>query len=293
MKQQHAMESVCPPAAAECSHEALPLVVFPRGPSAAADRAAALRGCAERYLPRVGSILFRGFAVHGAAEFRRFVQGFGACVSTPLHAAALGGFAGPGRLWLGCAAEAAETCRTRIADNRELYANLSVALRTRIIERGLRFVLTLGGQAGWRDVFQTEDRAQLEAFCRAHGTRFEWLPQDALRIERKGPRLARHPDTGEPSWIDAGPLLHYAWGQTDAALGGATFEVLYGDGARFEPPLGDGIVEAFSASASRVEWEAGDVLLIDGAMISAQISDRHRDGLCFATETIAGFFRLS
>jgi hypothetical protein len=197
-------------------------------------------------------------------------------------------------LWVGCAG-GAEGCETLIADNREFYANLSVALRTRLVERGLRYALTFRGrsEAGWRHVFQTEERAQVEAFCRSHGSAFEWLPGDALRIERKGPRVTRHPDTGEPNWIDAGQLLHHAWGDSEGLGDRPSFQALYENGSRIEPALADGIVTAFSASAGRVDWEAGDVLLVDGAMISTRIPAARRSGLCFATDTIAGFFRLS
>ena len=48
-----------------------PLVVFPRS-AAPGERALALRGCAERYLPQLGSVLFRGFGVEDQAAFQRF-----------------------------------------------------------------------------------------------------------------------------------------------------------------------------------------------------------------------------
>ncbi|MET0411097.1 MAG: hypothetical protein ABW217_07360, partial [Polyangiaceae bacterium] len=59
-------------------HDRLPLVVFPSLPGAdAGDQIAALRLTADRYLARLGTILFRGFDVSTSDQFSRFATGFG------------------------------------------------------------------------------------------------------------------------------------------------------------------------------------------------------------------------
>jgi hypothetical protein len=104
--------TLCQP---EWSAEPLPLVVFPRrGAGDSGDWMAALRSCIERYLPRVGSILFRGFPVRSAEEFACFAAAFGASRTRDP------GDAGTGRLWIGCTNAAEANADTLIADTREL-----------------------------------------------------------------------------------------------------------------------------------------------------------------------------
>src|SRR5688572_20885363 len=121
-------------------HDRLPLVVFPRLPGAdLADHGASLRLTAERYLARLGNILFRGFEVQSTDDLRRFAGGFGTALEgagAPPHelvelghARAHAG-AWPLRAWLS-ASEAALPGWTFLADGREVFRALPKSIRAR------------------------------------------------------------------------------------------------------------------------------------------------------------------
>jgi len=284
----------------EWSAEVLPLVVFPRSLPALASASTrggrgwsqALRRCAERYLPRVGSILFRGFDVQGAVALERFGELFGASLA-PLPAGAILSQNQPGRLWLGCCGESTLRTSLRVADKRELYRCVSPELRMRFTQRGLRYARVLGeAHRRWQDVFETTSRTAVEAWCSAHDLAFAWQPGDTLRLERPGAVIRQHPRTGTPLWADATPLWQLAQGvhegQTglaDVARAPAAFELRYADGSAVEADVVEEILAAFTECATDLDIESGDVLLVDDLVISLWLPAAQERTVCLATDT--------
>jgi hypothetical protein len=175
-------------AAAEWSAEAIPLVVFPgRRQSEIAERAASLRAVAERYLPRFGSMLFRGFQAHRDQDFARFVRTFGASIDV-LPAGSIWGEAGSGRMWIACASAVDAGAETLIADNRELLANLSSGLRSRLAQRGLRFARDAGPvvRAVYADgsALEASVLAKIAAAFVEAASPVAWEPGDVLLVDR-------------------------------------------------------------------------------------------------------------
>jgi len=271
----------------------LPLVVFPRrGAPLEQDWAHSVQACAARYLPRLGSMLFRGFPVRGPAELARLSG------ASNLSAAGVGsilGEAAGGRLWIGCTgAPVAAEC-TLIAEHREVYAGLSGRLRARLLQRGLRYVRSFrdGGRTGWQWHFQTTEREPVERWCRARDTTFRWLPDGGLRIEHAAVPAAGQPWGDQALGADWGLLWQHAWRTAsarpgpDADGGGASWEALYADGSALEPEASAEIEAAFTAAASRLDWERGDVLLVDRDVSCALIPESERDALHFAIDEVA------
>jgi len=193
--------------------EDVPLVVFPvRNHATPSERAASLRACADRYLPRLGSILFRGFRVYGTEDLLRFAAAFRASAAL-VTADSIWGEAGRGRVWVACTGSAETSVETRIADNRELRSLLSIATRTRLFERGFRE-------------------------------------------------------------LDFGPLL-----QHHVSIGAARHAR-----AAVEPAVIADITAAYEACAMRVEWEAGDVLLVERARTSVCIPSPAQHQLRYAID---------
>jgi hypothetical protein len=271
----------------------LPLVVFPRrGSPPEQDWARSVQACAARYLPRVGSMLFRGFPVRGPAELAR-LSGASSISATGVGSI-LGGADG-GRLWIGCTGVPVANGCTLIAEHREVYAELSGRLRARLIQRGLRHVRSFrdDGPTGWQGYFQTTERDPVERWCRARDTAFHWLPDGGLRLERAAAPVTRQPCGNQARKADWGLLWQHAWRTASAragqeAHGGrASWDVLYADGSALEPEASAEIAAAFTAVAGRLDWERGDVLVVDRDVSCALIPQSERDALHFATDAIA------
>jgi hypothetical protein len=232
-------------------HDRLPLVVFPRAPGAdLGDHFASLRLTAERYLPRLGSILFRGFGVERGEDLRRFAGGSAA----PLEAATHDGVelgharascgAWPLRAWL-CATGATLPGWTFMADGREVFRALPKSLRARFVDRGLMQVQRIALEAG-------TDRAGFEAAWRTRGASVEWLEPGVALTRRRVPAVIAHPLTHDLVWL-ADVLAPAREGK----------ELVHADGSVIESSIKDEIEAAFDDVRVVLEWEPGDVLLLD------------------------------
>lgn len=239
-------------------HDRLPLVVFPSQPGAdAGDQASSLRLTADRYLARLGSILFRGFDVRTPEHFRRFAAGFGTTLerSRPEaeglvelgHVGAESG-AWPERVWQ--ATDGARSGFTLLADGRDVFRALPKSIRTRFVDRGLMQVQRIELGAG-------VERSSIEARCRTAGASVEWSEPGVAVARRRLPAVIAHPLTHELVWL----------GDVRAPAR-AGKELVHADGGEIEPSVLEEIEAAFDDVRTVLEWEAGDVLLLDNLIMS-------------------------
>jgi alpha-ketoglutarate-dependent taurine dioxygenase len=128
----------------------------------------------------------------------------------------------------------------------------------------------------WQDVFQTNDKSKVELFCRENALHFEWLSNDTLRTEQICPGVATHPLTGEVVFFNQAHLFH------PSSLGAAMEQDLidlfgasklprnarYGDDGEIATEDLDAIRAAFNAEAVNIEWQAGDVVVLDNMIMA-------------------------
>lgn len=168
--------------------------------------------------------------------------------------------------------------QTPVADVRAVTRALGDEVLDEVERRGVRYVRNYheGFDLDWKTVFQTEDRGEVEAFCRANDIDFEWTPEGHLRTAQTCQGTARHPVTGERLWFNQAQLFH------PSALGEDVLEDLidifgedslprdarYGDGAPIEPEILSRVRDAFQAEARQFDWQAGDVMIVDNMLAS-------------------------
>ncbi len=128
----------------------------------------------------------------------------------------------PRRLMFGCLVAAqGGGGETPLCDMRTVAAELDPAVRERFERGGIRIIRNYGGPSGrgrfdlwqlkrWDELFQTEDRAAVEARCAAEGvyTDLHWGPGDRLRLVSEHEALRAHPDTGVPVWFNHAQVFH-------------------------------------------------------------------------------------
>lgn len=257
----------------------------------------------ESQLLQYGGILFRGFAVREPAEFEQFlkavsgdlleytyrstprsqVQGniytsteYPAEQSIPLHNELSYTRSWPLKIGFFCVQPAVEKGRTPIADSRKVLARLSVSLRQRFATQGVLYLRNYreGLDLPWPTVFQTEDRAVVEQYCRQMGIEWEWVSSEHLRTRQVSQAIATHPQTGETVWFNQAHLFHVSslppvvresLLATVAAID-LPRNTYYGDGSPIEPEILDEIHQAFTTEAVSFAWQAGDILLLDNML---------------------------
>jgi alpha-ketoglutarate-dependent taurine dioxygenase len=250
-----------------------------------------------------GAILFRGFEIGGPERFEQLIAAvsgqlleykYGSTPRTrvggniytsteypahqeiPLHNEMSYSRDWPLKIWFFCVTPSPQGGETPIADSRRVFARIDPVLRDRMIGKGVLYVRNYGKglDLPWQEVFQTEERAKVEEFCRAAGIDFEWGEGDRLRTREVCQAAEKHPVTHEAVWFNQAHLFHVSNVSAEARdqlLASYAEEDLprnsyYGDGSPFDDADLERIRQAYRAEAVAFPWQAGDILMVDNML---------------------------
>lgn len=282
----------------------LPLLLTPAtvGESLSAAQGR-LRAQIDSALLTIGGVLLRGFEVPSVDVFRGFAAGFGHELlayefgSTPRSAVQSGVYTSteypahqhiplhneqaytrewPMRIWFHCVTAAQSGGETPIADSRAVYRRMPAAIRRRFA-RGLVYVRNFGDfDLPWQTVFNTDDRARVEAYCRQAGIEWEWLEDDGLRTRQRCQGVERHPHTGELVWFNQAHLFHVSSLQADVresleeafGIENVPRNVYDADGRTIADEVFDEIRAVLDEETVRFAWQAGDVMMLDNMLVA-------------------------
>lgn len=182
----------------------------------------------------------------------------------------------PERLFFFCDIPAATGGATPVGDDRMVYASLPVELRERFERDGVRYVRNYGPfiDLPWQEVFQTSERAIVEAYCAEARMECTWTEGDGLRTVARRQAVVTHPRTGEKCWFNHAHLFHASTLPTEVAeilldeLGtdGLPRNTTYGDGTPIESEAVAQITAVLEASTHTFAWQRGDVMLVDNVL---------------------------
>ena len=261
------------------------------------------RDLIDQKLFETGAILFRGFNLRGVEAFEEFmtlltgelleyayrstprtkVSGriytsteYPAHQTIPLHNELSYTRQWPMRLGFFCITPAAEGGETPIADSRRVFNNIDPAIRDRFSRDQVSYVRNYGDALDlpWQDVFQTEDRAEVEQFCREAGIEFEWKGEE-LRTSQVCQAVANHPRTGESVWFNQAHLFHVSSLKSEIresllaeSADDPPRNAYYGDGSAIADQDLDQIRAAYDEAAVVFPWQKGDVLIVDNMLVA-------------------------
>ncbi|MBX8518803.1 TauD/TfdA family dioxygenase [Pseudomonas cichorii] len=259
----------------------------------------------EAELPRAGGVLFRGFAFEGEADFEAFASSFGHELLTydyastprtklnnrvytsteypahqviPMHNEQSYSLNWPMKIWFHCVQASPVGGETPIADSREVYRQLDPVIRQRFADKRLMYVRNYGNglDLPWQQAFNTEDRAQVEQFCKASNIEFEWDEEGELSTRQVCQAVARHPVSGEWVWFNQAHLFHIsnlapAVRETLISIvgeEGVPRNVFYGDGSPIELEALEHVRAVLQRCQVSFPWQAGDVLMLDNMLVA-------------------------
>ena len=256
-------------------------------------------------LDQHGGILLRNFPISGITEFEALMRAFAGelmeysyrstprhkvqgnvYTSTeyppyqhiPLHNENSYAAAWPMKIGFFCQQPAATGGQTPIADSRRVYARIDPVVRERFTTKQVMYVRNYGSgiDLPWQTVFQTSERAEVEAYCREARIDWEWGEGDRLRTSQVRQAVARHPRTGEMVWFNQAHLFHISNLEPDVrdalreTFGeeGVPRQARYGDGSAIEDVALEEIRKAYAAEAVEFAWTSADVLLLDNMLVA-------------------------
>ncbi|NQZ11676.1 MAG: TauD/TfdA family dioxygenase [Algicola sp.] len=181
----------------------------------------------------------------------------------------------PMRLGLFCMHPATEGGETPLADSRLIYQMLPDDIKQKFIEKGVKYVRNYGDiDLPWQEVFQTDDKAEVETFCRDNALEFKWNSDGTLTTSQVNPAVAEHPVTGEKVWFNQAHLFHVSSLPKETQehlLSTYKEEALprnsyYGDGSPLEPEVLEQIKRAYEQVTFKFSWQKHDLLLVDNML---------------------------
>jgi alpha-ketoglutarate-dependent taurine dioxygenase len=282
-----------------------PLVIEPASEQVdAVAWATAQRRPIRELLLRHGGILFRGFSAGSVETFRNFIAAvsgeplpymegtsprhevgdhvytstdYPAHQRIPQHNELSYSNNWPLRLFFHCVIPPASGGATPVADSRNVYQRISPALRKRLEERGYLYVRHFDPDIGlgWREAFQTDDRAEVERYCAGNDIELTWGAGDTLTTRQRRPVSEVHPQTGERTWFNH--LTFFNVSTLEPLVAEALLSMgkenlpnntYYGDGAEIEPAALDELRAAYEAETVVIPWQEGDIMMLDNMLVS-------------------------
>lgn len=256
-------------------------------------------------LQRYGSLLFRDFNLNKLEEFKQLIElisqkdllEYTYCstprtqvngriyTSTeyppeqliPLHNENAYSSKWPMKIGFFCVQPAVQGGETPIADSRKIFQRVAPAIREQFIQKQVMYVRNYGElDLSWQTVFQTEDKLEVENYCRNAGIEFEWKSSNNLKTRQVCPAVVKHPNTGEIVWFNQAHLFHIS------SLAPEIRETLltifaedelprnayYGDGSPIETSVLDEIREIYQQEAMIFSWHKGDILILDNMLMA-------------------------
>ena len=260
------------------------------------------RGLVETLLLKHRALLFRGFKINTTEEIKYFVQNTsdGELIkyvdrTSPrttvkgqvytstiypseypilLHNELSYAIKYPLKIYFCCLKVASCGGETPIADMGKVYHRIDEKIRNQFIEKKWMLVRNYNDGFGlpWQEVFQTDDKSKVEAYCWENSIEFSWKSGERLQTRQIRQPVHYHPQTDEPIWFNHAAFFHYT--NLNANLldefkeHELPYNTYYGDGSAIDPAVIEHINQAYEQEKVIFPWQEGDLLMLDNMSIA-------------------------
>jgi alpha-ketoglutarate-dependent taurine dioxygenase len=286
------------------SGQQLPLVIEPTIDGVSLTSwAISNRSWIEEQLLKYGGMIFRDFDVNRNFDFQEFIKSISSKLldytyaSTPrtlikgkvytsteypaeqsilLHNEMAYALDWPLKIWFFSVKVAEKGGETPIADSRRIFQHLNPKIKDKFIEKKVMYVrnYSAGIDLTWQDVFQTNNKTDVENYCRQAKIKFEWKSEEHLRTTQVCQAVTNHPETREAVWFNQAHLFHISSLQPqvrESLLSAISAEDLprnafYGDGSPIESSVIEEINQIYQQESIIFPWQKGDILMLDNML---------------------------
>ncbi|XP_077977514.1 dapdiamide synthesis protein DdaC-like [Glandiceps talaboti] len=284
-----------------------PLVLSPDNPAnefSIEDWAVPCREQLDSLLHNVGAILFRGLPLYTAMDFNTFIvnmgypslsyQGGAALrdkvasdvmtasdepleLSMDLHTEMSYLPHWPSKVVFFCVQPPEENNggETPIAKFDGVLEELDPKLLEKLKRKGVRYYRNIGDRSdnkyvSWQHTFHTNDRKEVERFCREQGYEVTWNDDNSITLYVTLPATINHPTTGEELWFNQITSSHSSYYKVHPAFMNEEKEptkyplhTSYGDGEEFTDNEISHMRILQWNKAVGFQWQTSDVLVVD------------------------------
>jgi len=258
----------------------------------------------EEYLIKYNGVLLRNFGIYSVSEFNKVVQiicpnlldyvyrstprtrlggkiytatEYPADRTIPLHNENSYTKSWPNKIFFFSVIVASEGGETPIASSRNVYRRIDSSIKERFKKNGIMYVrnYTPGVDLSWQDVFQTQQREEVDRFCKDYDIQFQWNnfgPE--LTTRQVCQATIKHSITGESVWFNQAHLFHIsALAENDRfslieELGENNIprNTFYGDGSSIEIEALEHIRKVYNEEKIKFKWQKGDIMILDNVL---------------------------
>lgn len=197
----------------------------------------------------------------------------------------------PKHIYFYCDIEPQERGETIIGDARKVYSSLSPNVMDKFSSQYLTYIsryyfesklMTLlnkwqRSHKSWKEVFETNDKREVERKCIENDFEWQWLSRDWLQIKQTRPAVIKHPDTEEWVWFnqvhlyDFNPrllgLLNYLGSKLVYFKKSLRFhEVQFANNKQIPRKDLYHIMDVLEQNTVAFPWKKGDVLVLDNIL---------------------------
>jgi alpha-ketoglutarate-dependent taurine dioxygenase len=175
-----------------------------------------------------------------------------------------------------CVQPAGEGGETPLADSRRVFAQIDPEIREEFIRKQVMYVRNYDDDAldlSWREVFQTDSRAEVENYCLKAGMKAQWNGDKQLRTSQVCQAVIKHPLTREMVWFNQAHLFHVSSLEQDVRSllqstsdGNEPRNAFFGDGSAIDEAVLDHIRSVYENEKVAFPWQRGDVLILDNIL---------------------------
>jgi len=187
----------------------------------------------------------------------------------------------PNKLFFSCLQPAAEGGETLIADSRAILKEMDLEIVNEIAEKGLIYVRNLHGGAGlgpsWQETFETEDKNELEAYCKSYGINLTWSANGNVKLKQYSKGIINHRVTGERLWFNQMDQFHpiqlgEEMKETLSILYDSPEEypmyVTFGDGKNISEDIITEVLNTIAKVTVAPVWERNELLILDNELLA-------------------------
>jgi ribulose-5-phosphate 4-epimerase/fuculose-1-phosphate aldolase/alpha-ketoglutarate-dependent taurine dioxygenase len=259
----------------------------------------------EETFLRSGALLFRGFRLEGISSFNEFTSFLSRelldytepstprlkvadkiYTSTeypedqfiPMHNEHSYSDHWPQRIWFYCMKPAGEGGATPISDSRRVFEIIDPEIRDEFVRKKVMYVRNFSEvmDLSWKNVFQTENKREVEEYCNRAGIQFEWKEDGNLRTKQICQAVLSHPRTGECVWFNQAHLFHISslplaiqtWLIGQYGELNVPRNCFFGDGTSIPVTYLDEIRDAYHKTQLVFDWQPSDILMLDNMLFA-------------------------
>lgn len=178
----------------------------------------------------------------------------------------------PDLIWFYCQVPVQAGGQTTIGDGVQIFHDLPPEIQTLLQNRDIRYDRRIP-EGEWQVTFQTQTRAEAEAFCRSQKLELSW-DKDGTALTQFRTSALRKTASGDFSFINSMELV--ALGEAAMRASGGeklaseikiNLVVRWDDGTPIEPGILKQIGRATSRNEVEVSWQRGDIILVDNRSV--------------------------